>query len=139
MKRLAYWVLAAMVLFSCVSIALPTKAAEETTISIMRYSLVKSSLASLTINGKQASCSGLIRANDSSASVSVTATLQKKSGSAWAFVDSWSSTGLSGAAGITASGTKTLSSGTYRVKLSGTVTINGSSESVTAYSAEKTY
>ena len=105
----------------------------------LRYAHTLIASGNLSISNKKANCSGRITAFDSSASVSITITLQKKSGTSWLYVDSWSASGTSGALGLSASGTKSIPNGTYRVKTSGTVSVNGSSESVTAYSAEKTY
>lgn len=73
---------------------------------------------------------GTITASSSSYSVTISLVLQKKNGSKWDNVNSWSG---SGKGATDAYGTGKVSSGTYRTQ----VTTKSNGEQVTAYSKEK--
>lgn len=92
---------------------------------------VKSVDAGLSIKGSTASCSGEILAMKSDAACSVTVSLQKKDGTKWTTVKSWSGSGKGSAI---AGGTYAVASGTYRVYTSG----KAAGESATCTSSSKT-
>jgi len=88
----------------------------------------------VTFSGRTATCTGEINAH-TGATISATLTLQKKNGSLWDHVTSWTKTGTTY---ITFNEKYTVSSsGTYRVIITGKVTRNGTSENVSAASGEK--
>ncbi len=95
--------------------------------------------ATLIIKSGQASCEGTVTLNSTSYKADVTTTLQKKNGSSWTYVDSWSK---SGSIHVAAGGSATIiQNNTYRVKVSVTVKdLSGNVvETETAYSPIKTY
>ena len=103
-----------------------------------RYTYLNSISPGLSISGGKASISGSISGLASVTKIAYTVTLQVKSGSSWSNLQSWSGS---------ASGTKTtysytsnsVSSGkSYRTKTVATIYAGSSSETVTAYSTEKT-
>lgn len=88
---------------------------------------------------RKASCSGQIKPNASNKKAKVTIKLQKKTGSSWTTMQTWSKT-ATGLAGAKASGTRAVTAGlTYRVYLTGYVyDSNGNVlESITKASASK--
>lgn len=109
----------------------------EPPIDLDEYSLTSSITASLGISGGVASCSGEVSAINYGSSCSITARLQKKqTNGTWKTIKTWSSSGTNHAY---AGGTYTVSSGSYRVKATATITYNGESETVTKYTGIKTY
>lgn len=83
------------------------------------YLYTDSISASLSFSGGNASCGGVISPSGTE-SVSITVTLYKKNGSSWNYVDSWSGSSTDGRS-ATASGSSAVSSGTYKVFVSGDV------------------
>lgn len=125
LKRVMTIVLACFMLVLC---TLPAIALDEQDneppITEVPYSTIGTAYASLTISGSTANCYSKLTAQKSS-SLKIKMTLQKKSGSTWSNVQSWSTskTGTS----LTLSKTKTVTSGgTYRLK----VTFTAGSETV---------
>lgn len=126
MKRLLSVVLTGLMLVVC---ALPVFAADEQEsaepiVPPTRYTVIRSKSASISVSGTTASCNAKLTAQ-SSATLTIKMTLQKKSGSTWSNVQSWtaSKTGTL----LTLSKTKSVTSGgTYRLK----VTFSAGSESV---------
>ena len=109
----------------------------EPPIDIDDYSLTSSITASLSINGGIATCLGDVSAIHAGSSCSVSARLQKQqTNGTWKTIKTWSSSGTNHAS---AGGTHTVSSGSYRVKATATITYNGESETVTKYTGVKTY
>lgn len=91
--------------------------------------------AYLSISSKGvATCSGAVYPSSGKYDSSITVSLQKKNGSSWNTQKSWTGSG-SGLTGCTASGTYTVSRGTYRVYVYGYV----GTEFFSRYSSEKTY
>jgi len=89
----------------------------------------------LGFSGRTVTCTGNI-IGYSGSTISATLTLERRSGSSWVFVTSWSKT--SSLPFLNFNETHTVSSaGTYRVVLSGIVTRNGRSERVSLISNEK--
>lgn len=102
------------------------------------YTYLDTIVPTLSISGGKATAAGNIRGYSNVTKIAYTVTLQVKSGNSWSNVQSWS--------GV-ANGTKTtysytsgsLSSGKiYRTKTVATIYVGSSSETVTAYSMEKT-
>jgi len=90
----------------------------------------------LNFSGRNANCSGSINAYSGS-TISGTLTLERKNGSSWDFVKSW--TKSSSNPWLIFDENFTVSSaGTYRVVLTATVTRAGVSENVSITSSEKT-
>lgn len=93
--------------------------------------------ASLSIDANgQATCFGSIKASAQS-DISMTITLYKKAGSTWTRVTSWNSS-TSGNS-LKLQKTYTVSSGTYKVVTSGSVTTSTGSEHVTETSSQRVY
>ena len=102
---------------------------------IPKYVNTSAVTANLSISSKGvASCSGKVTPSTGSFNSTISVNLQQKNGSNWKTLKTWtgSATGLVSA---TASGTHTVSRGTYRVYVYGYV----GTEVVSKYSAEKTY
>jgi hypothetical protein len=98
------------------------------------YSYTDSASSSLSISSKNAtSKSVVIGISGTTTKIIVTQTLQKKNGSSWEKVASWSKTFNSWYA-IYTNSKSSLSSGTYRVKTSAKVYSGTSYETVTTYS-----
>lgn len=92
--------------------------------------------ASLRINASTATCKGVARASRNGYSIRITMRLQKKTGSTWTNVASWTGSGA-GTIGAALNKTKSgLSAGTYRTSLYAAVFNNSGSyvESTTVYS-----
>lgn len=103
----------------------------------MRYSLTSSITASLSISGGIAHVAGNVSAKYASANCSIKVQLQKKnSNGAWRTVKTWTS---SNTLSTSAGGNYSVSSGSYRTCVLGTVTYNGQSEYPVKYSGTKTY
>lgn len=127
MKRLLSVVLTGLMLVVC---TLPVFAADEQEsaepiVPPTRYTVIRSKSASVSVSGTTASCYAKLT-SQSSATLTIKMTLQKKSGSTWSNVQSWtaSKTGTS----LTMSKTKSVTSGgTYRLKVvftAGSETVN---------------
>lgn len=84
------------------------------------------------VNGK-VDMAGTVKSLGRVGTCKVTLTLQKKSGGSWTNDTSWSATGTGS---VTKYATKTASPGVfYRLKVTGTVTINGNSETDSIYTS----
>lgn len=128
-------------LFTVISILTMSLAIEtepfEPPIDIDEYTLTNIISASLGISGGIATCSGQTSAIYFGSSCSVSARLQKQqTNGTWKTIKTWSSSGTNHAS---AGGTHTVSSGSYRVKATATITYNGESETATKYTGVKTY
>lgn len=125
-KRILSLALTGLMLMLCMLpvFALDQEEPVEPTVPPTRYAVIRSKSASISISGTTASCFAKLTAQ-SSAALSIKMTLQKKSGSTWSNVQSWSAS-KSGTS-LTLSKTKAVTSGgTYRLK----VTFTAGSESV---------
>lgn len=90
----------------------------------------------LTISSGNAACSGKIYANNDNSNITMTVTLYKKSGSAWVRVTGWSDS-VTGSDYLSISRNYSVNAGTYKVVVTGTVTVpEVGSENATASSAE---
>lgn len=108
----------------------------EPPIDIDEYTLTSSIAASLSISGGTAQVAGRVGAKYASASCSVTVKLQKKnSNGSWSTIKTWSK---SGGSSVSTGGSVSVSSGTYRTCVLGTVNYNGDSEYPVKYSGTKT-
>lgn len=87
----------------------------------------------MSISGKTAYVDAEAQGKSNVSKIKLTVTLQKKSGSSWSTVKTWTDTESSDY--IYISEEKSVSSGTYRVKV--TAVFNGS-ETVTTYSETET-
>ena len=88
---------------------------------------IRSTSAELTIGGNTANCYGGVQAYSAGNSCTINMKLQKKNGSSWTTIKTWSDDG-NGSASL--SETYTISSGTFRVNVYGNVA--GESYSVTS-------
>ena len=142
MKKLLSIVLCAMILLATpIALAQPqvTERAEED-IELF-YSDASRVYTNLSIDASgNAKCSGTVTANEKTKKCSITVTLKKKSGSSWTSVCSWSGSGT-GITGASAGGTKKVSSGTYKVVVTGKIKDAKGNvlETVTKESKSKTY
>lgn len=100
-----------------------------------RYSLTSTISASLSISGGKAHVAGNVSAKYADAHCSIKVQLQKKINGTWYGVKSWTN---SGTWSTSTGGDVTVSSGSYRTCVLGTVTYNGQSEYPVKYSATKT-
>lgn len=108
----------------------------EPPIDIDEYKLTSSISASLSISGGVAKVAGRVGAKYSDAECSVKVSLQKKnSNGSWSSVKSWTASGTSA---ISAGGSFSVSSGSYRTCVTATVTRNNKSEYPVKYSGTKT-
>ena len=126
------FIVAAMAPGVCLAIA---EESDESSENPTRYSLTTSITASLSISGGKAHVAGRVTAKYPSANCSITVQLQKKISGTWYAVKTWTN---SGTHGISAGGNVSVTSGSYRTCVLGTVTYNGSSEYPVKYSATKT-
>ena len=85
----------------------------------LRYSYTTSISASLSFSGNTAYCKGSVLPRGSY-NVSVTVTLYKQNGNAWSYVASWSGSSSGGSQAV-ATGTASVTSGTYMVMVRGNV------------------
>ena len=85
------------------------------------------------LNGSTATCESYVSGYSNVTKITMKMTLQKKTVLWWSEVTSWSTTVNSDYALLTK--TKSLGSGTYRIKMTATVYSGSSSENITGYSA----
>lgn len=113
---------------------------KEEMVIVPNYQFTRSVETDLSIDESgNATCTGRIRVNSTTSSVSATLTLYKKSGSAWVKVVSWNDS-LVGATKLTIVKERKVSVGTYKVIVSGTVTAaSGAKEVVSGTSGYVTY
>lgn len=84
-----------------------------------RYSYTNKAVAELSFSGGKANCGGYVQPSGKY-DTSVTVTLYKKNGTKWDYITSWSGSATGGHMAI-ASGSITVSRGTYKVVTSGNV------------------
>ncbi len=136
MKKIVSLFLSLLTLFSMFApMALASESNPEQPITPY-YERASDVQASLSKSGASAKCAGFIRSMSATDKISLTMTLRKKSGGSWLYVDSWSDSGT-----YSVSLSKTtggLSSGTYKLLVSGTVSGGGISEPVSKESGEIT-
>lgn len=97
------------------------------------YANVFSVFANASVSGGKISASGYLEAKATTDYVTATITLKKKANGTWSTVDSWNASGYKFAA---PTGSKAVSSGTYKVFLTGTVKRGTFIENVSAESYE---
>lgn len=142
-KRFVCLGLMVMIILSGISVYAKETGTEEFTVdrgeyieeyvNLTRNAVIRTCSSSLAISGSTATCAGTGSAYASMASsVKLNMYLQKKNGTTWGNVTSWSTTAPSSTAII--SKTYTISSGTYRVK----IVCTAGRETVTVYSLTKT-
>ena len=101
---------------------------------IDEYQYTNAISSDLSISSNTATCKSVVRGDSSLVTkIVVTQTLQKKSGSTWTYVTSWSKTFNTWYAVYTTS-KSSLSSGTYRLKTVAKVYSGNSYETITVYS-----
>ena len=116
MKKCFAIVLTILLLISSIGVTSADGIDSEENIILDRYIGLFKTYATLSMSSGTASCTGVAKAKTSNYSLSLTLSLQKKSGTSWNTIISWSGTG-SGISGIILNKTKSgLSSGTYRCK-----------------------
>ncbi len=145
MKFKKFYVSILYVLYLCVSLSVPTFAAEtqgyENEPIVPMYEIAAETTSLLNISGNTAYCTSK-SSSDDIVSISVEQTLEKYSGLLWIWNDvdgaKWSSSVNRNS--ITVYNSKSgLSSGKYRLKSVFTLTSsNGETETITVYSEEKT-
>lgn len=96
-----------------------TLEASQTPVILLKYAYTSSVKASLSFNGNTAYCKGSVTPSGSY-SASLTVTLYKKSGSSWNYIASWSGSSTGGSQ-ATASGSASVTSGTYKVVTRGNI------------------
>ena len=102
------------------------------------YTYLDTIVPTLSISGGKATTTGNIRGYSNVTKIAYTVTLQAKNGSSWSDVQSWSGS-ASGTRATYSYTSGSLTSGkTYRTKTVATIYVGSSSETVTAYSTEKT-
>lgn len=103
------------------------------------YDLTKRIIPSLRISsGGSAECSGSIKALDPADTIDITLDLLVKNGKVWEPYMHWKASGATG--GTELRRTCAVNPGTYKLKVTSTVTsTTGKTETLIAYSAEKTY
>lgn len=114
MKKCFAIVLTILLLLASVSTTSADGIDVEENIILDRYIWLFKAYATLSITNGTANCTGVAKAKSSNYSLSLTLSLQKKSGTSWNYVASWIGTG-SGINGVVLNRTKSgLTSGTYR-------------------------
>lgn len=133
-KTTAFLMLA---LLAATVFVLPAAASDETQSIAPRYTYLDFSQPTLSISGKNATLNGSIQGLSSVTKLDYTVYLQVKSGSSWSDVSAWNGSKSSNKANYSFSGS--VSAGkTYRNKTVVTAYASGGSETVTAYSMERT-
>lgn len=117
MKKMFVVMLSIMLLFTSISISsADSNTSTDEAVPVYRFIGLYLANTKLSISNGIANCTCVARAKTSDYSLSVTLTLQKKSGANWNNIISWSGTG-NGFTGVVLNKTKSgLSSGTYRCK-----------------------
>lgn len=134
MKKLLTVLCAAVIAFCCMTHTVFAGDFENDG-GISPYSLyTNTNTSKLSISGKTASCKSTVKANSTSATIYITQTFQKKSGSTWTDISKVSKMFYSSSATYTKS-YSSISSGTYRVKTEATIYVSSKSEKTTSYSA----
>ena len=138
LKKLTAWILCVALMCALVpaASAVPRALPEDEIVQPM-YNYVSSYSTELTISGGTATCKATITGyNGTTTKLVAEMTLQKKSGLfGWDDVETWK-TSIS-TYKLTSTKTKSVSSGTYRVKVKFTAYSGTSSESFTKYSSTK--
>lgn len=99
------------------------------------YDYTSSCTTALSISGGSASCKSYLNGKSTVTKIAIKMTLQKKALLWWSEVETWNETYNATLASLTK--TKTVGSGTYRVKTVYTVYSGGASETITDYSGQK--
>ena len=105
MKKCFAIVLTILLLISSIGVTSADGIDSEENIILDRYIGLFKTYATLSISSGTASCTGVAKAKTSNYSLSLTLSLQKKSGTSWNTIISWSGTG-SGISGIILNKTK---------------------------------
>lgn len=133
-----------LIAFSIILISIPVMASEITVnrsnspIILPQYTYINSASCTLTISDGIATVKGTVQKTPSGKTISLTCILQKKSGSSWTDMTSWtesSSTSLS----VHISEKYSVSKGEYRVKANYSVSGSGGTETGTVYSKTVKY
>ncbi len=105
-----------------------------------QYTYTRTVTAQLIIDRSgRATCTGKVGLYDKNSTVSLTVRLLKKSGNTWITVKKWSDS-RSGSLDYSLSKEYTVTSGAYKVRVSGTVTTNsGKSEVVSKSTSEQSF
>ena len=136
MKRLISFALVALLALhsSFIVLAYPDPEIPVEPEIVEEYQYTSSISSSLYISNKSASCQSTVYGFSNMATkVNITHTLQKKSGSSWNFVTSWTKN-FNTWYGILTTSKSNLSSGTYRLKTVAKVYKGNSYETITVYS-----
>ena len=134
-KTMLVWMLLAIL---TVGTVIPIGAIAEAGI-MPRYDYATSIDIGLYISGATAHCSGGVELRVRPSSLSMTLILQKKNGDSWDTYASWSDSAIGEAYLYMDNKSCSVSSGTYRVKVSITVCMpNGDYEYISEYSHEET-
>lgn len=102
------------------NLCLIAHASELQEVELRRYTAIYSLKSGLKISGNTASCQGVVTARDNNNLVGITMKLMKVNGTSTSVVKTWSGSGV-GAIGVTLSKSCTVSSGTYFLRVTGTV------------------
>ncbi|HWQ51434.1 MAG TPA: hypothetical protein VN369_06475, partial [Terriglobales bacterium] len=144
MKKIASLFLAILMLFAGIvpayAIDFPAPQESQGTVS-PQYAYISALISALEINSSgKAVCAGAVILTSNNNSVELTVTLQKKSGSAWSAVKSWTEWG-EGKDGVTMENSYYVISGTYRVAVTAKVYNSSGTlvETQTQYSKQVTY
>ena len=133
-----------LIIISCVFISTPALAGEKTIntsnipIITPQYTYINSASSLLTISDGTATIKGSVQKTPSGKNISLTCTLQKKSGSTWTNVKSWSDSSTTDPS-VYISEKYTVSKGEYRVKTNYSVSGTNGTESGTVYSKTVEY
>ena len=136
--------ISSLILISCVFISTPALAGEkpisasDIPIITPQYTYINSASSLLTISDGTATIKGSVQKTPSGKNISLTCTLQKKSGSTWTKIKSWSDSS-STAPSVYISQKYTVSKGEYRVKATYSVNGTNGTESGTVYSKTVEY
>ncbi len=138
MKKLTAWILCVALMCALVpaASAAPRALPDDEIVQPM-YSYVSSYSTELTISGGTATCKAKITGiSGTTTKLVAEMTLQKKSGLlGWDDVETWKTTVITNS--LSSTKTKSVSSGTYRVKVKFTAYSGTASESFTKYSSNK--
>lgn len=102
------------------------------------YDNASSASAILSISGNTATGEGTIKGYSNVTKIDIALTFQKKSLLWWSDVETWYKYAVGNSSNISANMTLT-GSGTYRVKIVYKVYVGSEYETITCYSAQKTY
>ncbi len=133
MKKLLSVILCTVLCFTTQTI-LSAKTTDQNSISL-KYVNVTSVSAALSFSGSNAVISGAVNGKAGVTQISVETRLQRRDGSGWVSIESWSDS--TNSRNIFISESASASAGyTYRVRIDVTAYAGGTSESITQYSKE---